>query len=173
VSLLRGYYALDSSKPTWWTRPAQYGGLPSASLRRGQKTQTVRYIYSLFKATINPVSRTIFLFHENSRPVLCPITNFLARAIRDDAVLEDGYSTAEPFFQTDLGDCRAMRVHWKPSMLKVPVFRNHGGGINNQDKPLPYSTYAFYLNRLGKYTGFEQKLTSYCLRRGLSNAING
>jgi hypothetical protein len=36
-----------------------------------------------------------------------------------------------------------------------------------------YSAYAFYLNRLGKDSGFEDKLTSYCFRRGTSNAIDG
>ncbi|KAG4436738.1 hypothetical protein IFR05_007792 [Cadophora sp. M221] len=38
---------------------------------------------------------------------------------------------------------------------------------------MAYSKYAFYLNRLGRDTGFEDKLTSYCFRRGCANAING
>ena len=48
----------------------------------------------------------------------------MARAIRDDAVLVDGYTSAEPFFATNLGGekVKAMKVHWKPEWLKRPVF---------------------------------------------------
>ena len=42
------------------------------------------------------------MFRENALPILCPITHVLARAIRDDAVLVDGYTSAEPFFIIDL-----------------------------------------------------------------------
>ncbi|KAK0105971.1 hypothetical protein ONS95_004480 [Cadophora gregata] len=38
---------------------------------------------------------------------------------------------------------------------------------------MTYSKYAFYLNRLGRDAGFEDKLTSYCFRRGCANAIDG
>lgn len=41
------------------------------------------------------------------------------------------------------------------------------------NEPMPYSTYAFYLERLREDTGLEEKLTNYCFRRGLANAING
>jgi hypothetical protein len=48
----------------------------------------------------------------------------LARVIRDDAIEVDGYATAEPFFATNLQDpVKAVKVHWKPSMLKIPLFR--------------------------------------------------
>jgi hypothetical protein len=46
---------------------------------------------------------TISLFRENTLPILCPITHVLSRAIRDDAVLVDGYTSADPFFATNLG----------------------------------------------------------------------
>jgi hypothetical protein len=37
----------------------------------------------------------------------------LARAIHDDAILVDGYISAEPFFATDLGaeGIKAIKVH--------------------------------------------------------------
>ncbi|KAH8800214.1 hypothetical protein F5884DRAFT_838162 [Xylogone sp. PMI_703] len=41
-----------------------------------------------------------------------------------------------------------------------------------QTKPMTYQTYAFYINRLGRNTGFEDKLTSYCFRRGRANALD-
>jgi hypothetical protein len=34
---------------------------------------------------------------------------------------------------------------------------------------MPYSNYAFYTDRLRRDTGFEDKLTSYCFRRGTAN----
>ena len=62
-------------------------------------------------------------------------------------------------------------------MLKVPVFRMSiqmaTGCEKSMNEPMPYSTYAFYLERLGEDTGLKEKLTSYCFRRGLANAING
>ena len=122
--------------------------------------------------------RTTFLFREHPLAILCPISHILARAFRDDAVLVDGYTTAEPFFDTHLQDPdQAVKVHWKPSMLKVPVFRRSvqtaTGYEKSMTEPMPYSTYAFYLERLGQDAGLEEKLTSYCFRRGLANTING
>jgi hypothetical protein len=38
---------------------------------------------------------------------------------------------------------------------------------------MTYSTYAFYIDRLGSDASFEDKLTSYCFRQGTANAING
>lgn len=62
-------------------------------------------------------------------------------------------------------------------MLKVPVFRRSAQTTTGYEKsmtePMLYSTYAFYLERLGEDTRLEKKLTSYCFRRGLANAING
>lgn len=103
----------------------------------------------------------------------------LARAIRDDAILVDGYISAEPFFATNLRaqGMTAMKVHWKPEWLKRPVFRRSvrplGAWVKSKTEPMPYSSYAFYINRLGKDAGFEDELTSYCFRRGTANAIDG
>jgi hypothetical protein len=103
----------------------------------------------------------------------------LTRAIRDNAILVDGYTSAEPFFATDLGsqNVKAMKVHWKQEWLKRPVFRESVGTMNgwvkSMTEPMTYSKYAVYLNRLGRDSGFEDKLTSYCFRRGCANAIDG
>ncbi|KAB8302114.1 hypothetical protein EYC80_005565 [Monilinia laxa] len=37
---------------------------------------------------------------------------------------------------------------------------------------MTYWTYVFYVDRLGKDTGFEDKLTSYCFRRGTANVVD-
>lgn len=103
----------------------------------------------------------------------------MTRAIRDDAILVDGYTSAEPFFATDLRaqGIRAMKVHWKAEWLKRPLFRSSSSTVNGWMKsktdPITYSTYAFYIDRLGRDAGFEDKLTSYCFRRGTGNAVDG
>jgi hypothetical protein len=105
----------------------------------------------------------------------------LARAIRDDAILVDGYTSAEPFFATDLRSLgmKAMKVHWKPEWLKRPVFRRSirsvdgSSWVKSKFEPMTYPTFAFYINRLGYDACLEDKLTSYCFRRGTANAVNG
>jgi hypothetical protein len=105
----------------------------------------------------------------------------LARAIRDDAILVDGYTSAEPFFATDLRSLgmKAMKVHWKPEWLKRPVFRRSvravdgSGWVKSKFEPMTYPTFAFYINRVRYDACLEDKLTSYCFRQGTANAVNG
>ncbi|KAG9232492.1 FluG domain-containing protein [Amylocarpus encephaloides] len=131
------------------------------------------------KGADNKPKPTTFLFRENPLAILCPISHMLVRAIRDDAILVDGYTSAEPFFGTDLPSegMSAFKVHWKEEWLKRPVFRRSvwtaNGWVKSKTEPMPYSTYNFYINRLGRNAGFEDQLTSYCFRRGTANAVNG
>ncbi|KAG5743507.1 hypothetical protein H9Q70_013781 [Fusarium xylarioides] len=112
---------------------------------------------------------------EHRLPMLCPISHVLARAIRDDAILVDGYDSAEPFFNTKLS-CQAIKVYWKPHMLKIPVFRRR---VRNSSRTwvlsdieaVRYLIYAYWLNRVGIALGYEDPLTSYCFRRGLVDAL--
>jgi hypothetical protein len=103
----------------------------------------------------------------------------LTIALRENAIKVEGRPAgAEPFFETNLKDpLKAMRVFWKPSKLKIPIFRQAvrtADGFRTSDrKCLRYSTYAYYLDRLGWEAGFEQKLTSYCARRCTGNAVDG
>ncbi|KAI5455793.1 hypothetical protein BGZ63DRAFT_409706 [Mariannaea sp. PMI_226] len=129
------------------------------------------------KGADNKPKPTVFLFREHPLPILCPISHILARALRDDAIQVDGYDSAEPFFATKLGK-DAVKVHWKPYILKTPVFRKSvrttsGGWEKSPVDPMKYATYAFYLDRIGKSLGSEEKWTSYCMRRGNANAIIG
>lgn len=103
---------------------------------------------------------TTFLFRENALPILCPISHILTRAIRDDVILVNGYTSAQPFFATNprAQGMKAMKVHWKPEWLKRPVFRRSvrlmGAWVKSKTEPVLYPAYAFYINRLGKTTGF-------------------
>ncbi|KAF2185949.1 hypothetical protein K469DRAFT_575389, partial [Zopfia rhizophila CBS 207.26] len=60
--------------------------------------------------------------------------------------------------------------------LKTPIFRTSIRAASrrwekSEMKPMKYSTYAFYLDRIGTDLGSEEKWTSYCMRRGNANAI--
>ena len=108
--------------------------------------------------------------------MLCPISHLLARAIRDDAIEVDGFNHAAPLFSTRIGR-KANKVHWKPSVLNMPLFRRSirtaAGWVKSKTEPMRYSTYAFYLDRIGSELGSEEKWTSYCFRRGHANALLG
>lgn len=146
---------------------------------RGRDLPTMEVHLQHHKGVDNKPKPTTFLFRENPLPILCPISHILTRAIRDDAILVDGYTSAELFFTTDLGGqgMKAMKVYWKPEWLKRPIFQRSvcsvNGWVKSKTEPMTYSTYAFYIDRLGKDTGFEDKLTSYCFRRGTANAVDG
>jgi hypothetical protein len=61
-----------------------------------------------------------------------------------------------------------MKVHWKLEWLKRPVFRKSTWTIDKwvkaKTEPMTYQTYSFYIDRLGRDTGFEDRLTTYCFR---------
>ncbi|KAH9206808.1 hypothetical protein DL95DRAFT_314867, partial [Leptodontidium sp. 2 PMI_412] len=46
---------------------------------------------------------TIFLFRENPLLILCLISYILARVIHNKAILINSYTSARPFFTTNLG----------------------------------------------------------------------
>ncbi|KAI9729334.1 MAG: hypothetical protein M1818_008541 [Claussenomyces sp. TS43310] len=107
-----------------------------------------------------------------------PKPHILAIAIKDDAIQVDGYGHAAPFFASHLQHpMKAMLVRWKPEKLKMPIFRQAVSTLNgfatSNTKAMRYSTYVYYLIRLGWAAGFEQNLTCYCFRRGAGNAVDG
>lgn len=51
--------------------------------------------------------------------------------------------------------------------------RTPDGFVTSKHKALRYSTFAYYLERLGWDAGMPQKVTSYCFRRGAGNAVDG
>ncbi|KAG8415724.1 hypothetical protein J3459_011848 [Metarhizium acridum] len=143
---------------------------------RGRDVLAMEVFFRCHKGVDRKPKPTVFLFRENPLPILCPVTHFLAQAIRDDAIEVDGFMHAAPFFSTQIRRS-ATKVHWKPSKLKIPVFRKSvrtaGGWIKSATEPMKYSTYAFYLNRIGSELGSKGKWTLYCFRRGHANALLG
>ncbi|KAH7160546.1 FluG domain-containing protein [Dactylonectria estremocensis] len=132
--------------------------------KNGGRDVLVMEVYLRYhKGANNKAKPTVFLFREHPLLMLCPISHILARAIRDDAIQVNGYSSAEPFFSTKLGK-GAVKVHWKPCKLKTPVFRKSvrtasGAWKKSETEPMKYATYAFYLDRIGIDLGSEEKWT--------------
>jgi hypothetical protein len=94
--------------------------------------------------------------------------SFLTMAFADSAFEAPDLTTPERLYnlQVERG-LRQRRVTWKESILDTPLFRDSEG------RALRYSTLAYQLRTLGEATCFKEVLTSYCLRRGTANSING
>ncbi|KAI9810031.1 MAG: hypothetical protein M1827_006729 [Pycnora praestabilis] len=121
---------------------------------------------------------TTFLFREEDDPIFCPITHILTLAFVDHAFEAPSLRSVEQIFGLRiLKPVNCIQLHWKESMKKIPVFRQAVRAANgfktSPNKALRYSTFDHYLERLGYATGFEEKLASYCVRRGTGNAVDG
>ena len=101
----------------------------------------------------------------------------LAIAFHDNAFEARGLDSVEQVFAFVIdGPINSTQLKWKPEMLTVPIFRqatrSNDGFSTSEHKPLSYSTFNYYIERLGRATGFEEKLSLYCVRRGTGNAVN-
>ena len=122
--------------------------------------------------------RTIFLFTGVTDPIFCAITHVLALAFIDDAFEAPSLKTMEQISILEVRDpIRCIHLRWKELMLKTPVFRHavrvDGKFKTSLNKLLLYATLNYYTNQLGVLTGFEKPLTLYCIRRAVSNSVNG
>ena len=104
------------------------------------------------------------------------MTNFLSLACDDDAFEAEGLKTPEQILASIVPDdigTKSIKLEWKEHMRDIPIFRHPDNGSTSEYQPLSYSLFNSYLQRLGRATGFEGKLTLYCIRRGTGNAVNG
>jgi hypothetical protein len=102
--------------------------------------------------------------------MLCPISHITALGFDDDAFNADAVTSPEEVFKLGVKPgLQSQPIPWKPEKRNSPVFL----APNSPDKALPYAMYHRWLKRLGVETGFAQVLTTYCLRRGTGNAVNG
>jgi Protein of unknown function (DUF3435) len=71
---------------------------------------------------------------------------------------------------------RSLQLKFKKEMLGIPIFRQAESMIGERTsttKALRYHMFLYYLQRLGRATGFPQILKPYDLRRGTGNALDG
>lgn len=90
----------------------------------------------------------------------------------DNAFDAPSLTSADRIFNHKVwGPVACTLLHWKPEMMKVPLFRHStqmlDGYVTSPDKPLLYSHYKDCLNRLGCMVGFKDKLISYASDVGL------
>ncbi|KAG4430257.1 hypothetical protein IFR05_014253 [Cadophora sp. M221] len=110
---------------------------------------------------------TIFFFTEVDDPMFCPITHLVALALADNAFEAPSLSTPRRVFEHKVwGPVLCTPLRWKQDKLKTPIFRR------DEERALPYSQFQNCLNRLGLAAGFQEKLTSYCFRRGTANVVD-
>ncbi|KAG4427387.1 hypothetical protein IFR05_017130 [Cadophora sp. M221] len=110
---------------------------------------------------------TIFFFTEVDDPMFCPITHLVALALADDAFEAPSLSTPRRVFEHKVwGPVLCTPLRWKQDKLKTPIFRR------DEERALPYTQFQNCLNRLGLAAGFQEKLTSYCFRRGTANVVD-
>lgn len=106
-----------------------------------------------------------FLFHSHRCLALYSIMSFLTKAFGDAAFEAPDLTTPERLYGLKVEPgLKQRRVIWKESGFELPIFRDQEG------KPLRY---AEQLRNLGKATNFKEVLTTYCLRRGAANSIDG
>ncbi|KAK6609654.1 FluG domain-containing protein [Botrytis cinerea] len=117
---------------------------------------------------------TVFFFTEIDDPIFCPITHLIALALADNAFEAPSLSTPELVFEHKIhGPIFCTPLNWKAEKLKTPIFRRYKAtSPDSLPTPLPYSQFRDCLNRLGCATGFQEKLTSYCFRRGTANIVD-
>lgn len=109
-----------------------------------------------------------YVFHSNPCLALCPITSFLTTAFADAAFEAPDLTTPGRLYALVVEPgLRERRVTWKESVLDKPIFSDSEG------QALRYHVLAYQLSALGKATGFKEVMTTYCLRRGTANMING
>jgi hypothetical protein len=116
--------------------------------------------------------------HERDETLaFCPILQFLALAIDDDAFEIPELKSPEHIFQIKVNRLRkSLHLRWKESILDTPVFRRSvraADGIRTSDNmAMPYDTLNTYMKRLGRSAGFREDLKPYCIRRGTANAVD-
>ena len=72
---------------------------------------------------------------------------------------------------------RSYEFRWKEEKMEIPIFRQAvmtAAGVRTSETiALRYHTYLYYLQRLGINAGFMQVLTSYMIRRGAGESVEG
>ncbi|KAK0624756.1 hypothetical protein B0T17DRAFT_492026, partial [Bombardia bombarda] len=108
-------------------------------------------------------------FVEEKLPVLCPISQLLAKALAEGVVDSEGYDArAEPFFNTKIS-MPAVHIPWKKEFWHKPVFRQtveSVEGPEKSDEPLTAKMFDNNSDRVGQAAGLPANFPSYVYRRG-------
>lgn len=155
--------------------------MPTASLclsgedsRKAQETKQVECKYrrlpSLDVSQSNPRCRTWELFFQSpENRACCVVTHFLALAIADGALTMAAITNAK----IDPG-ANSKILAFPEKVQELPIIRamdrdQHSISATNI---LTFAVWNSCLVNLGERAGYEEKLTSYCFRRGVGNALD-
>ena len=93
-----------------------------------------------------------------------------------DNAFELEFQTIEQVFMVRVDPHRTTsRLRWKKSWENKPIFRQAiatADGIGTSDKPIPYHTFLYYIQRLGFMAGMMQIFNPYNIRRGTGEAVD-
>lgn len=129
-------------------------------------------------ADLNAKARKTFIFYEVDDLIFDAILLMLALASLDGA-FEANINSVHDFYRVHVRPPRqSLEFRWREDILDVPVFRQavptiDGAFRTSDTEALRYHTYLYYLQRLGRVTGFMQILTPYTIRRGSGEAVEG
>ncbi|KAM5350871.1 hypothetical protein ACJZ2D_017160 [Fusarium nematophilum] len=132
----------------------------------------IKFIYH--KGADNKPKPTIFFFTPTRKLLFCAVSTILALALHDDAFDAPSLTSASAIFGSkppSFKDCTPLR--WKPSKLKIPVFRRYRGATLSKDEAMLYSKLRDDIAAQSLNSGHEKPWTPRFARRGASNAANG
>jgi len=128
-----------------------------------------------FKVEANDCGRfEMNLIADLDYPHLCPISLFLGIAFADDAF--ESITDPEQLFCPKL-ECEARTFKFKKSVLNLPVFKAASScGKDQRSDQISAQTYSsshLQFKGLGYRFGCRVPPTSYAIRRGAANILNG
>jgi hypothetical protein len=112
-------------------------------------------------------------FKENrERPLLCPITAFMALAFADNA-FKDFCSPKHLLSHKLKTDSLSLEITFKSEVLQTPVFRMAEGHQISTARAWTCYSSAHALGSLSIRAGFPVQVVPYDVRRGSANILNG
>jgi hypothetical protein len=119
----------------------------------------------------NTVRPRIWLTEDREDRYLCAVTLFIALALSDNAI--QGCDTFEDLEARRIACPDRYRSQIAPEKRDVPVFRTvTPRGTVSPDKMWKYASFNTLLKGAGQRAGYEERLTTYCFRRGFGFAID-
>lgn len=124
----------------------------------------------------NP-NRKTFIFYEVDNLIFDVILHILTLALLNDTFIAN-IKTPEDFYRLYVRFLRnSLEFDWKKEKLDISIFRQavriNEGIRTSEIEPIRYHIYLYYLQRLGRMTGFIQILQPYCIRRGAGESAEG
>ncbi|KAK1657061.1 FluG domain-containing protein [Colletotrichum godetiae] len=139
---------------------------------RAVPAMAIKFIHH--KGADNKPKPTVFFFTPARKLIFCAVSTIIALALHDQAFDAASLTDATQVLKTKIrGPVQSTAIRWKPSMLKVPVFRRFNGATLAMDEAMTYAKLRDDMGRQSLDAGFERAWTPRFARRGAANAANG